>query len=178
MEYLYDIIHRAEFETLNGIQQFWICKPLNYLFSAITPTGVVTFLWITVGLMMAFSKKYRRTGIIMLFALSMGTILGTKIIKPIVCRIRPFAQIGFSTYITPPHGFSFPSGHTLSSTISAFCVYKADRRAGLFAIVCATLIAFSRMYFYVHFPSDILAGFFIGCIISKILLKYDNANHI
>ena len=57
---------------------------------------------------------------------------------------------------------SFPSGHTRSSFEAAFVLLWRDKRMGIPAMVLASLIAFSRLYVYVHFPSDIIGGILLG----------------
>ena len=64
--------------------------------------------------------------------------------------------------IANPTDYSFPSGHTLSSVIGATVLTKANRKFGLAAIPLAALIAFSRLYLYVHFPTDILGAAVLG----------------
>ena len=64
--------------------------------------------------------------------------------------------------IAVPKDFSFPSGHTLSSAIGATVLTGTDRRFGWAAIPLAVLMAFSRLYLYVHFPSDVFAGAVLG----------------
>lgn len=64
--------------------------------------------------------------------------------------------------IANPTDYSFPSGHTLSSVIGAAVLTKTNRKFGLAAIPLAALIAFSRLYLYVHFPTDILAAAVLG----------------
>ncbi len=59
----------------------------------------------------------------------------------------------------------FPSGHTLSSVIAAFVITSADKRFGFIAVPLASLIAFSRLYLYVHFPSDVIAAAVLGVLI-------------
>lgn len=70
--------------------------------------------------------------------------------------------------ISVPTDYSFPSGHTLSSVIGASILTKTDRRWGLITIPLAALIAFSRLYLYVHFPSDILGAVLLGLLISAL----------
>lgn len=172
MIHIADIVQKIDFYILDSIQSGIRCEFLDHAFASVTELSIVTILWISVGLMMAFSKRYRKYGMVLLFALAIGTDIGVYIIKPLVCRIRPYVQTGFVPFIKPPGGYSFPSGHTLSSTVSAFCVYKASRKAGSFTIVLGALIAFTRLYFYVHFPTDILGGFVIGAVISVSLLHF------
>ena len=74
--------------------------------------------------------------------------------------------------IATPTDYSFPSGHTLSSTISATILTKTDRRLGYAAIPMAALLAFSRLYLFVHFPSDVLAGAVLGLVIGVVVSRY------
>ena len=75
--------------------------------------------------------------------------------------------------ISAPHDFSFPSGHTLSSVIGATILTKTDRRFGYAAIPLAVLIAFSRLYLYVHFPSDVPAAAVLGVMIGELAFYAD-----
>ncbi|MBO5763262.1 MAG: phosphatase PAP2 family protein, partial [Lentisphaeria bacterium] len=60
--------------------------------------------------------------------------------------------------VKSPSSFSFPSGHTFAGFASAVTVFLNHKKEGAAAIVLASLIAFSRMYIFVHFPTDILGG--------------------
>ena len=75
-----------------------------------------------------------------------------------------------------PTDYSFPSGHTLSSVIGATILTQADRRFGWAAIPLAALIAFSRLYLYVHFPSDILGAAVLGVVIG--VLTFRRGGHV
>ena len=75
--------------------------------------------------------------------------------------------------IAAPTDYSFPSGHTLSSVIGATILAKTDRRFGYAAIPLAALIAFSRLYLYVHFPSDVLAAAVLGVMIGELAFYAD-----
>ena len=75
--------------------------------------------------------------------------------------------------IADPTDYSFPSGHTLSSVIGATILTKTDRRFGYAAIPLAALIAFSRLYLYVHFPSDVLAAAVLGVMIGELAFYAD-----
>ena len=61
-----------------------------------------------------------------------------------------------------PKDYSFPSGHTQASFAAATALFTGNKKAGICAYVLAALIAFSRLYLYVHFPTDVLAGVVIG----------------
>lgn len=77
--------------------------------------------------------------------------------------------------IANPTDYSFPSGHTLSSVISAVILAKTDRRFGHAAIPLAVLIAFSRLYLYVHFPSNVLASAVLGIIIGHLIFRFGDS---
>ena len=74
--------------------------------------------------------------------------------------------------IALPKDYSFPSGHTLSSAIAATILTKSNLRFGFIAIPLALGIAFSRLYLYVHFPSDVLAAAILGMGIGMLTFRY------
>lgn len=55
-------------------------------------------------------------------------------------------------------GYSFPSGHASSSFAAATAILLHNRKAGAIAILYASLVAFTRLYAFVHYPSDVIAG--------------------
>lgn len=169
------MIQNVDFVILNFLQNFR-CEVLDVILSFITHIGDVGAVWITIGVVMLFFKKYRKCGIMMLLSLFLCAILTSGVIKPIVGRLRPFQIAGITPYIAPPSGASFPSGHTSSSFAAATALFLCHKREGLWAYALAVLIAFSRLYFYVHFPTDVLFGGILGVfcavLINKTVLKY------
>lgn len=159
-----------EFKILDFIQEFLSCSFLDFLMPKITALGNGGIIWIIAAIVLLATKKYRRGG----FALAVGLIavllIGNVTLKPLIARTRPFDLIeGIELLIGAPRDFSFPSGHTLSSVVAAAILTMTDKRFGYLAIPLAVLIAFSRLYLYVHFPTDILGGIFIGAIISTFI---------
>lgn len=73
--------------------------------------------------------------------------------------------------IPVPSDHSFPSGHTLSSVIAATILTATDRHFAFAAIPLAALIAFSRLYLFVHYPSDVLASVILGIAIGAAVWK-------
>ena len=101
----------------------------------------------------------------MLFALLLGLILGEIILKPTVGRLRPFLKYeGFESVIPNLSPNSFPSGHTTSSFAASTVIFIKKIKFRMFYIILAFLIAFSRIYFTVHYPSDIVGGIILGLI--------------
>ena len=90
--------------------------------------------------------------------------------KNLVGRIRPFdVNTSIQLLVARPHDYSFPSGHTAASFTAAMALYLAgENKMWKPALVLAVLIAFSRLYLYVHYPTDILGGIITGCIAAYI----------
>ena len=118
------------------------------------------------------ASKYRRCGITILVCMLIGLLIGNLTLKPLVARPRPcWIDTEFPLLISNPTDFSHPSGHTLSSFIAAFVMLKTDKRLGIPGIIAAGIIAFSRLYLFVHFPTDILAGILLAWLITLPLKK-------
>lgn len=131
----------------------------------ITNLGNSGFIWILLDILLLIFPKTRRVGAAMAFALILELILCNGVLKPLVGRTRPFdINTDVALLISPPADFSFPSGHTASgfAATSALCFAKSRLRFP--ALILAALIAFSRLYLYVHFPSDVLAGILLGVL--------------
>lgn len=156
----------AEFAILDFIQNFLSSPFMDRVMVFITSLGNSGALWIATALVMLCSKKYRRTGVMLAVGLILSAVVGNVILKPAVARLRPFQlREGIELLIKAPHDFSFPSGHTLASVISASIIFMQHRRLGIVSVVVAALISFSRLYLYVHFPTDVLAGIVLGIAI-------------
>jgi undecaprenyl-diphosphatase len=147
----------------------------------ITSLGNGGFIWIMIAFLLIGNKKYRNIGFMVLGALILSTILGEGIIKHVVQRIRPSESLpAVNLLISKPLSYSFPSGHTTSSFAVAGVLAKYFKDYALEFFGLATLIAFSRLYLYVHYPTDVLAGAILGLICSRIIIyvfnkiKHDN----
>lgn len=109
---------------------------------------------------------------ILLAGLAVGVLVGNVCLKNLIARPRPcWLDDSVMMLISSTTDYSFPSGHTLSSVIGATVLTKTDRRFGWAAIPLAAVIAFSRLYLFVHFPSDILAGAILGVIIVEAVYR-------
>ena len=106
--------------------------------------------------------------------LAVGMLVGNVCLKNFIARPRPcWLDSSVRLLIADPTDYSFPSGHTLSPVIGATILTKTDRRFGYAAIPLAALIAFSRLYLYVHFPSDVLAAAVLGVMIGELAFYAD-----
>jgi undecaprenyl-diphosphatase len=129
----------------------------------ITALGSGGAVWIACVLILITLRRYRRHGLLLLIGLVAGALVGNVILKIVIARPRPcWLNPDFPLLVPKPTDYSFPSGHALSSFLAATILGKTDRRFGFVAFPLAVLIAFSRLYLYVHFPSDVLAGAVLG----------------
>ena len=86
-----------------------------------------------------------------------------------------FALIHGKLLVETPHDFSFPSGHTIASFEASVALYKHNKRLGIPALILACLIAFSRMYLYVHYPTDVIASVILGSFFAVLGYRIVNA---
>ena len=158
-----------EFQILYYINQ--VHNPiLDKIMIALTNLGDAGILWIVIAIILLFMKKTRKCGILMLISMAIGLIIGNGILKNLIQRSRPcWIDTNIPLLIPNPTDYSFPSGHTLASFEAAIMILLHNKKWGIPAIIIATLIAFSRMYLFVHFPTDILAGAILGTINSLIV---------
>ncbi|MBZ9608762.1 phosphatase PAP2 family protein [Clostridium estertheticum] len=142
---------------------------------AITSLGDNGAIWIIMAIALMVNKKYRKIGFMALLALLLSAILGEVILKNVVQRIRPSADIpAVDLLIVKPLSYSFPSGHTTSSFAVAGVLAKHFKNYALEIFSLAALIAFSRLYLYVHYPTDVLGGVLLGLICSGIIVYLFN----
>ena len=102
-----------------------------------------------------------------LWLVAVAAVVANLILKPLIARERPcWSNEDVELLVAMPQDFSFPSGHTLHSVMVAVVIFMYDKRIGSLAIIMAVLISFSRLYLYVHFPSDVLCGALLGTVFS------------
>ena len=135
----------------------------------ITAFGNGGIFWIACSVLLMFIPKTRRTGFGMAFALTMGLVVCNMILKPGVARIRPYdlqetLGVTIDLLIKRSHDFSFPSGHTIASFEACTVLMLGNKKLGIPATVLAILIAFSRLYLYVHYPTDVITSIVLGTI--------------
>ncbi len=162
------LAERFDLPILDFLQAHAHTEFLDSVMPLITMLGQAGVLWIACAILLLFFKKYRRAGIGMGIALLIGVLLCNLTLKPLLARPRPFDyQLDVHNrlihlLVPPPTDYSFPSGHTLASFEAATVLLRRDRKLGGPALFVAILIAFSRLYLYVHYPTDVLAGVILG----------------
>lgn len=166
-----------DWAILNWIQDTLAGGVMDWFMPRITSLGNAGIIWIIIGICMLISKKYRKTGFLVLIGLLVGLIVGNGIVKNLVARERPcWINTDFKLLIATPKDFSFPSGHTQASVIAATIITLSHKKWGWIVIPLATIIAFSRLYLYVHFPTDVLGGALMGLTIG--IVTYFSGNKL
>lgn len=155
-----------EFSLLYALQE--LHNPvLDAIMLFITSLGDDGWFWIAIGVVCLVFKKHRKMGIQLLLSMLCTFILGNLIIKNLVARPRPCdIDATVTLLLSRPHGHSFPSGHSINSMVAAVALYLNNRKIGIPAVIIATLIGFSRLYLFVHFPTDVLGGFVIAAFVA------------
>lgn len=155
-----------EFAILDWIQANLRCGFLDAVMPVLTRLGDVGLVWIVLGLVLTAIPRTRRYGAAVLAALLIDVILCNGLIKPLVDRARPFALRKVSLLVPPPSDASFPSGHSAAAFSACFALLfsRAPRRLWIPAMALAVVIAFSRLYLYLHFPTDVAAGTALGVL--------------
>ena len=158
---------------LNWLQNF--THPiLDTFFMYFTRLGDHGELWIAICLIFMAKRKTRRAGFLGLVALLIEAVLVAVVLKPLFDRPRPYVTYDFPILIPSPSGSSFPSGHTASSFAVAFVLYFNRVPLRKTIIVLAGLMSYSRLYLYVHYPSDVLFGVFTALAIAILLKIYQD----
>lgn len=156
---------------------------INEIFKIYTLLGEMAAIFFIAAFIMVAFKKTRKTGIVILVGLVFVAGLNHFILKPIFNRPRPFDFEGSSAdalalkdYIEAfagesklnnflkPGSKSFMSGHTLSAFIFGFTVAVYHRKWAIPAIFASALMAYTRLYFGFHYPTDIIFGLLVAVV--------------
>ena len=155
-----------EFGILDWIQENMRSDMMDQIMSGISFPGNAGMIWIALAVMLIAWKKHRSCGLTLAVGLIASGVIGNLFLKNVVARPRPcWINQSVELAIASPLDYSFPSGHTLVSFIAATILFNYNKAVGAAAYVLAVLIAFSRLYLYVHFPTDVLAGIILGIAI-------------
>ena len=153
-----------DFRILDWIQENLRCAFLDAVMPWITHLAKAGILFIILAVLMVFSAKWRKTGWSIGIALILGLIVCNLILKPLVARIRPYDVRDFALLIAREKDWSFPSGHTIAAFEFATALTVRKPKWGVWAIVLAFMIAFSRLYLFMHYPTDVFVSIVLGVI--------------
>lgn len=159
-----DALNQFELQILLFIREYLTNPFLDFVMPKITFLADDGWFWIALAIVCLAFPKTRKTGAVMGLALIFGLIVCNLTLKPLVARIRPYDLMPtIEVLVEHLSDFSFPSGHTVASFEGAFAILLTQKkRFGIPAIVLASVIAFSRLYLFVHYPTDVLFGIILG----------------
>ena len=162
-----DYITQIDFSILSFIQENLRCELLDHLMVFLSLIGEGGLVWFLISVPMLFFKKTRVCAVVMIVSMGLVLVFGEFIMKNVFCRVRPCnVDTTFEMLVKRPKSYSFPSGHTSSSFAAATSVFLFNKKAGIATLILAFLIGFSRLYNYVHFPTDVLVGMLFGIFMS------------
>ncbi len=145
-------------------------RRLNRWMIVITKMGNNGMVWFAVAVPFLFNRGYRNIGMRIILALLLSGFIGEIVIKHMVARSRPTKfLLQEEMLITEPVSYSFPSGHTSSSFAASCMLASCFGLVSIPAFIFAVLMAFSRVYLRVHYPTDVLAGALLGAICSLLV---------
>lgn len=147
--------------AIQGIHQEWLTEILRF-FTTIGESGLV---WIIIAIVLTCIPKTRKCGLTMMIAMAITYLVGNLFLKNVIARPRPCSVDHSVTLKIPfPSEYSFPSGHTSNGFAGAVTIFNYYRKAGILSLFMAVVIAFSRLYFFVHYPTDVLGGIVLGTL--------------
>ncbi len=151
----------------NHLRTEWLTPAMKF----ITTLGNQGILWIVLSVLLLIPRRTRRIGFLSLLALAITFCIVNLGLKNTVDRVRPYETVaGLHRLISRQKDWSFPSGHAAASFAAGVMIFKGTRRwFGVPCLALAFLIAFSRLYVGVHYPSDVIAGALIGTLVSVLL---------
>lgn len=160
-----------EFQILYALQELhtpW----LNQFMVFVTKLGDEGIFWLGLAVILLLFKKTRKCGLTIVVSMALCYLLGNMFLKNLIARPRPCSLDSSVALLIPTPGeYSFPSGHTLHGFTAATAIFLHFKKPGVAALILASLIAFSRMYLFVHFPTDILAGMLLGTGVAVLVYK-------
>ena len=161
-------------DILYGIQEHASHPILDAVFPYFTFLGEAGIMWILIGVCMLFSRKWRFWGICLLSSLACVYLLNELGLKHLMERVRPYIAEGYNTlHFFAPTSYSFPSGHAGCAFAAAtvIALSPAKRYWKVLVFIVASLIAYSRLYLFVHYPSDVVVGSLLGILYAIAVVK-------
>lgn len=168
---MFTFINSIDESILFSIQTNFHFPVLDKIMILFTTAGDLGLIWIFLSILLLLNKKTRYIGILVLGALALSTLLGEGILKNIIQRPRPYTDFpSILLLVDQSSTYSFPSGHTITSFAAAYVLSRYLKKFAPLIWLLAMIIAFSRLYLFLHYPSDIVAGIILGLLCGKIIV--------
>lgn len=154
-----------DFLILDWVQAHLRCGLLDTIVPYITYLGEYGAVWMVLAAVLLIRKDTRPVGLAVAVSLAVDVLLCNILLKPLVARPRPFAlRPEMQLLVKAPWDYSFPSGHTAAAFAAVAALWRKKSRLWVPGLVLAALIALSRIYLYVHYPSDVFCGAALGIL--------------
>lgn len=167
----------------NKILNFCSLKIENRYFDKIMPfitsSNDYGKVYIILALFSIMINYKRALAINIIIALAFGVLIGEGLLKHLIKRRRPTVRdMNRYLLVKAPKTSSFPSGHTTSSFAAIGVLWFMNSSFFYVFLIMAILISFSRIYLYLHYPSDVFAGIILGLICGKTVIVLGSNIHI
>ena len=154
---------KIDLSILRFIAEGLKCPALDVTVPVFTTLGDVGICWIVLSIVLMVFKPTRKAGFVALLSIGIGALITNVALKNLVARPRPYTYTEWELLIERQSDWSFPSGHSTAAFAFATGLTLIKKKAW-WVYIPAGLMALSRLYLFVHFPSDVLAGCAIGVL--------------
>lgn len=152
-----------DFPILDFLQEHLRSGTMDFIMRWITVLGDGGIFWIALILITLIIPKTRTAGGYAALSLFIEFVFCNLILKNAVARVRPYdINTSVALLIKPPGDFSFPSGHAGASFATTAGLFFGGSKLWIPACILSAVISFSRIYLYVHYPTDVIAGILLG----------------
>lgn len=167
-----EMIKAFDTNVLLYVQEHIRCAFLDPIMIAASRIGDKGIIWILICVFLLLFRKTRKGGMYQGASLAVEYTTCDLVLKKLIMRPRPYLDIENLSILVPiEHSASFPSGHAASSFACAFALTYIFGAKGAWAYVPACLIALSRLYVGVHYPSDVVCGAAFGTVVGLVICK-------
>lgn len=161
-----------EFEILYAIQRLHSPVFDQIILALTNLMGSYGQIWLIVAVLLMVFKKTRMAGICILLSYALVFVMGQYGLKDLIARPRPcHIDESIELLVKCPGSYSCPSTHSAWAFAGAVSIFLYHKRMGIITFIIAAIMGFSRMYLFVHFPTDVLFGMFMGIILAILSKK-------
>ena len=171
------LLQQMDMDVLMWLQENLRQEGLDQVFSFFTRLGNNGELWIALLVVLFIIPPFRRMALTAAVSLISSALLVEFVIKPLVARVRPYVTVkGLFSLVGPERSYSFPSGHSATAFAVAYVLARMlPVKYGAPILLLAALMAFSRLYVGVHYPTDVLVGVMVGVLVGETCYQIQKA---